>query len=119
MRELLGVKGDYRDRCNQLMEQRVAIWDVLQSSVRPGSMDSEIRLDSAQPNDFGTFFRAHSKIEVVAFNGKKAEQMFGRFVEAQLVPAAIRRVGLPSTSPAYAAMPFSGKLSAWKDALTI
>ena len=117
MRELFGIEGGYDTRCRQLLEQQVALWDVLASSVRPGSMDSDIQMDNARPNDFAAFFAAHSEIEVLAFNGKKAEQLFGRFVKAGEVPSTIRRIGLPSTSPAYAAMPFSGKLSAWRGAL--
>lgn len=117
MRELFGIEGDYDSRCTQLLKQQVALWDVLASSIRPGSMDSDIRMDSARPNDFATFFDAHAKLEIIAFNGKKAEQIFGRFVGTEVVPPTIRCVGLPSTSPAYAAMPFSGKLLAWREAL--
>lgn len=117
MREVFGIAGDYSSRCQQLMDCRVALWDVLKSSVRPGSLDSDIRLDSAQPNDFAAFFGRHAAIERVVFNGRKAEQLFDRFVSAEAVPEPVRRVGLPSTSPAYAAMPFSGKLSAWRDVL--
>jgi len=117
MRDLFDIEGDYDTRCRQLLDRRVALWDVLGSSVRPGSMDSDIQMDSSKPNEFAAFFEIHTGIEIVAFNGKKAEQMFTRFVGPQVVPPATRCVGLPSTSPAYAAMPFSGKLSAWRRAL--
>ena len=93
------------------------MWDVLKSSHRPGSLDSDIRISSAQPNDFDEFFEQHPAIELVAFNGKKAEQMFNRFVDSAITPRKVEQIGLPSTSPAYAAMPFSGKLSAWRKAL--
>ena len=117
MREVFGIEGDYDARCRQLVNQQIALWDVLASSVRPGSMDSDIRMDSARHNDFATFFATHIKIEVVAFNGKKAEQLFRRFVGRDVLPRTSRCIGLPSTSPAYAAMPFSGKLSVWRAAL--
>ncbi len=87
------------------------------SSERPGSLDSDIRMNRSQPNDFGVFFEQHPAIELVAFNGRKAEQMFDRFVNSAITPGTVRQIGLPSTSPAYAAMPFSGKLSAWRRAL--
>ena len=117
MRELFGIEGDYQSRCEQLTAHRIAIWDVLASSVRPGSLDADIRLDTAQANDFRGFFAAHAEIRLVAFNGRKAEDMFRRVVVADCLEDAVARVGLPSTSPAYAAMPFSGKLSAWGEAL--
>ena len=117
MRDLFGIEGDYSVRCTQLIENRIALWDVLQSSVRPGSMDADIQLDSASANDFPGFLREHRDIRVIAFNGKKAEQLFRRLVPADTITPEISLVGLPSTSPAYAAMPFSGKLAAWRTAL--
>lgn len=117
MREMLGVHGDYASRCRQLASQGIALWDVLHSSVRPGSMDAAIRLDTSRVNDFGTFFSRHRQLALIAFNGAKAEQLYRRFVDPLGVTPALRRVRLPSTSPAYASMPFSGKLAAWRDAL--
>lgn len=117
MRELFGIEGDYRSRCEQLTRQRVALWDVLQSSVRPGSLDSAIQLDSVVSNDFTAFFVEHAHVQLIAFNGRKAEQLFARNVDDGVANSRIRRVSLPSTSPAYAAMPFSGKLAAWRAAL--
>lgn len=117
MRELFGVDGAYEARCAGLVENGIALWDVLHSSVRPGSMDADIRLHGATANDFAGFFDNHASIELIAFNGKKAEQLFVKFVDGSGVAPGISRVGLPSTSPAYASMPFSGKLAAWRAAL--
>jgi hypoxanthine-DNA glycosylase len=116
MREVFGIEGEYRHRCIQLSERQVALWDVLKSSERPGSLDSDIRMNSAQPNDFEVFFKQHPAIELLAFNGRKAEQMFTRFVDPALTPRRVGQIDLPSTSPAYAAMPFSGKLAVWRNA---
>ena len=118
MGELYGVEGEYASRCEQLSRHGIALWDVLHSSVRPGSMDASIRLDSAVTNDFKAFFARHPNVELIAFNGRKAEQLFQRKVSDEMIGRWIERVGLPSTSPAYAAMPFSGKLAAWRAALT-
>jgi len=80
-------------------------------------MDADIRMDSAVINDFRGFLAQHAEIRLIAFNGRKAEQLFTRFVAVDDVADDIRRLGLPSTSPAYASMPFSGKLAAWRTAL--
>jgi G:T/U-mismatch repair DNA glycosylase len=82
-------------------------------------MDADIRTDTARPNDFAGFFAAHGDIELIAFNGRKAAQLFKRFVEPQAISAGVRRASLPSTSPAYASMPFSSKLAAWREALQL
>mgnify|MGYP001813067776 CR=1 FL=1 len=117
MHELFGVEGDYASRCEGLTDHGIALWDVLRSSVRPGSMDADIRLASATANDFATFFAGHPRIRLVAFNGRKAEQLFGRFADPIGIDRGIARVGLPSTSPAYASLPYPGKLKAWRQAL--
>lgn len=117
MREIFGIEGDYVTRCRQLAENRVALWDVLMSSHRPGSMDANISISEATPNDFASFLEHHQSIRLIAFNGRKAEQLFGRFVDPLGVAEDIRRTVLPSTSPAYASLSFAGKLAAWREAL--
>jgi double-stranded uracil-DNA glycosylase len=119
MSALLGVSGDYQSRCGQLTRERIAVWDVLASSVRPGSMDADIRLDSAQPNDFAKFLAEHTGIERIGFNGRKAEQLFRRLVMPNLEPPLPQLISLPSTSPAYAAMSFNDKLEAWASRLEL
>ena len=117
MRELFGIEGSYADRCEQLVINRIALWDVLQSSLRPGSMDAKIRVDTARANDFEGFLAAYPGIRLIAFNGRKAEALFAKFVNIKAPGDSIQRVGLPSTSPAYAAMSFSGKLALWRQAI--
>lgn len=121
MREVYGIDGEYADRCSGLIENRVALWDVLQASVRRGSLDADIREDTARANDFASFLAAHTDVCSILFNGKKAESLFMRMVANEQSFAArlseVQLQGLPSTSPAYASMRFSGKLAAWKAAL--
>ncbi|NIV17299.1 MAG: DNA-deoxyinosine glycosylase [Woeseiaceae bacterium] len=114
MRELVGAMGSYERRCSALTESRIALWDVLKQSVRPGSLDADIRLETAQANDFGAFLDAHAGIELICFNGRKAEQIFRKFVKLETTP---RLASLPSTSPAHAAMSFDEKLEAWRSTI--
>ena len=106
----------YPRRVNVLTANRVALWDVLAAAERPGSLDSSIVQASVKANDFATFFRSHPRIRCVCFNGRKAEEMYRRFVFPGLPPefATIQYVSLPSTSPAHAGMPFAEKLVRWK-----
>ena len=117
MAEILGIRGAYEERAAQLIANHIALWDVLASSVRPGSMDADISLERARANDFSTFFAGHPGLRTIAFNGKKAEQLFTRLAADAITDNSLRLIGLPSTSPAYAAMPFSGKLAAWRAAV--
>jgi hypoxanthine-DNA glycosylase len=114
MGEIANATGAYAQRCKALEAARIALWDVLASSIRPGSLDTDIRLDSAVANDFGSFFRTHPELRLVCFNGRKAEQMYRRFAGQVSKSRNLRFECLPSTSPAHAAMPFGEKLSQWR-----
>ena len=118
MMQIFGISGDYDERCARLRDSSLALWDVLRASVRPGSLDADIQRESATANDFRKFLSVNTEIERIAFNGKKAEQLFRTMVPSKHYEH-IQLVGLPSTSPAYAAMPFEGKLSLWRAGLEI
>ena len=106
----------YAQKVRMLTRHRVALWDVLAAAERPGSLDSSIVPASALANDFEGFFRAHSSIRRVFFNGRKAEEIFRRRVLPTLGArfAGIRYECLPSTSPAHAGMPLAEKLERWR-----
>jgi hypoxanthine-DNA glycosylase len=114
MGEIAGATGSYEKRKQALLDARIAVWDVLASSVRPGSMDADIRMSSAVSNDFATFFSEHRHLRLVCFNGRKAETMFRRFVMPSMPAEDLDFELLPSTSPAYASRSFADKLSDWR-----
>jgi hypoxanthine-DNA glycosylase len=112
--ELYGFAAEdpYAQRTAALTAHRIAVWDVLASCRRAGSLDSAVRPDSMVANDFGDFFGSHPTIERVLFNGAAAEKNFRRLV-GEVGPASVR---LPSTSPAQT-MRYEAKLAAWRTAL--
>lgn len=105
---------DYTARCQALVREKIALWDVLRSCRRPGSLDSNIDSSSLDINDFAAFFDRHRQIETVLLNGGKAAQLFQRHVPLNPV---IKTLQLPSTSPAHAAMSFQIKLEKWRLAI--
>ncbi|HEY0563373.1 MAG TPA: DNA-deoxyinosine glycosylase, partial [Methylophilus sp.] len=113
----------YTQRVERLMAAKVAVWDVLRSCVRTGSLDSAIEPGSRVVNDFGLFFLQHPHIKLVALNGAEAEKSFKTLVLPTLKCNAsfnlneIRLVRLPSTSPAHT-LSLKYKTSAWREALT-
>ena len=113
MSSLLSLNGEYATRCAQLREHRVAVWDVLRESVRPGSMDADIRVETARANDFAALLDTCADLQLIAFNGKSAEKLFRRLVLPELAIGSIALASLPSTSPAYAAMSFAAKRELW------
>lgn len=103
----------YPERVAALQEHGIAVWDVLRSCRRVGSLDSAVERDSMVPNDFRQFFDDHREIELVVFNGAAAEANYRRLVHIEPSPARVR---LPSTSPAHT-MVYADKLDAWRAVL--
>ena len=113
--ELFGFDpaAPYGERTAALIEQGVAVWDVLQFCRRAGSLDSAVERDSMEPNDFESFFHEHPSIERVFFTGGAAEANYRRLVRTT---AEVTCARLPSTSPAHT-VPVAAKLAAWRDIL--
>ena len=108
------ASAPYKARAQALKSARIALWDVLQSCVRQGSLDTMIERDTEIANDFRKFFRVHGKITHVFFNGNKAEASFRRHGLPDVETCSLRYIRLPSTSPANASVPFARKLEAWR-----
>jgi hypoxanthine-DNA glycosylase len=116
--EIVGAGPDlgYEERLHALTAAGIALWDVLQSCRRPGSLDADIVGSTVVRNDFATFFRAHPRIRRVVFNGATAERLYRRLVLPGLAEAPLAYTRLPSTSPAHAALTYDRKLAAWRAA---
>lgn len=108
------AEAPYEERCAALTGHGVAVWDVLRSCRREGSLDSAVEPDSMVPNDFQSLFTDHPGIARVLFNGAAAEKNFIGLVS---VTADLRYQRLPSTSPAQT-MRFEDKLAIWREALS-
>jgi len=121
MQTVYGIdrQASYAQRCAGLVAQGIAVWDVLGSCLRNGSLDADIDPASIVANDFASFLRRHPAVRRIGFNGAMAQKTFAREVQPTLsVPhAAIRQVRLPSTSPANASFSFERKLAAWREFL--
>lgn len=116
MAELLAFDAgcDYQQRCGQLRMAGIALWDVLQSCVRPGSLDAAIDDKTAQANDFQAFFSRFHRLDRVFFNGATAERLFIKQVLPLLPVQRLSLQRLPSTSPAHAGMSYKQKLQCWQ-----
>jgi TDG/mug DNA glycosylase family protein len=103
----------YAERKALVLQQQLALWDVVQRGERQGSLDNKIR--HAEPNDFAWLFATYPNLRAIVLNGRKAHDLFERLVMKQ--PAftsldQIPRLLMPSTSPA-ATLPLSEKIKRW------
>lgn len=107
---------NYEQRKQLLSDHKIALWDVLTSCYRKGSLDSDIDHSTIETNNFNIFFSKHKNIKAVFFNGTKAEQLFNKYILDNLEEQhqSLKYYKLPSTSPAHAAMTTEQKLLKWK-----
>jgi len=111
-----GPNLPFEDRVHILKQHGIAVWDVLASCVRPGSLDSNITNEI--PNDFAAFFASHPLITHIGLNGGKAAASFRRHAAGHCPGHTVVTV-LPSTSPAHAARTFEQKCALWRAALPL
>ena len=107
---------DYEQKKTMLLNNRIALWDVLNTCQRKGSLDSSIKNNTIIVNDFNSFFTRHSSIKAVYFNGTRAQQEYNKHVLPALDKkfSTITYTRLPSTSPAMASLSREQKLHQWK-----
>jgi hypoxanthine-DNA glycosylase len=106
-----GPTDIFEEKKQILLNNKIALWDVLETCDREGSLDSKIK--NPIPNNFNKLFKIYPQIEKVFFNGKKAEQLFRSFVLDKIDSSTLEFFVLPSTSPANT-MRFEDKLAQWK-----
>lgn len=114
---LSGARGlEYEQRKELLLQNRIALWDVLYTCQRKGSLDASIKNETVVVNDFGNFYSEHPQIKSVFFNGTRAQQEYNKRVLPTLDQrfSGINYVRLPSTSPAMASLSREQKLQAWR-----
>ncbi|MCK5129816.1 MAG: DNA-deoxyinosine glycosylase [Clostridiales bacterium] len=86
----------YESKCEFLLSKKIALWDVINTCNREGSLDSDIKNEII--NDFHVFFNKHNNIKFIIFNGGKAEKTFKKYIGKSMFPN-IKFFKLPSTSP--------------------
>lgn len=107
----------YVQRLQALQNAGIALWDVLQSCERSGSLDTSIVATTRLVNDFAGFLRDYPGIRYIFFNGSRAYTILRRHSLKECLPPHLCFTRLPSTSPAHARMTFAQKLTAWQSIL--
>ncbi|WP_108821483.1 DNA-deoxyinosine glycosylase [Dysgonomonas sp. Marseille-P4361] len=103
------LPDNYSEKNALLIENNIAIWDVLDSCEGEGSLDSNIR--NEKPNDFETFFKEYPRIKHIFFTGQKAAQLYKKHIGFN---SDKTYTTLPSPSPANARMTLEKKTEEWK-----
>ncbi len=91
-----------------VLQNNLALWDVIESCEIVGSSDSSITDVTA--NDLSIIIE-NSRVERIFVNGKTAEKYYNKYTYPK---TGIKAVCLPSTSPANAAWSLERLVEAWK-----
>lgn len=90
-----------------LLQNKIALWDVVKSCTISGSSDSTIK--DVVPNDIGQILHT-ADISQIFTNGGTADKLYKKHIYPYTGRTAIK---LPSTSPANASFTLARLLSEW------
>lgn len=102
---------DYSQKLGILKKHHIALWDVIDSCERKGSLDSEIRNEEA--NQIAELLEEHPDIKAIFCNGGKSYKNLQKILGKNFrIPVYL----LPSTSPLHT-ISLERKLEEWKKIL--
>jgi len=117
MEKLFKVYSDfeYKQRLKLLLNNKIALWDVIESCERKGSLDSSIQDETVLVNDFADLLLEYQNIKYIFCNGNAAYSAFQKYAMPELEKFLnIEVYKLPSSSPANARMSLDEKTLSWE-----
>lgn len=99
---------DYTERLETLKKHHIALWDVIDTCERKGSLDSEIK--NEETNQIAELLEEHPNVKAIFCNGGKSykslQKLLGKNYRLPIYQ-------LPSTSPLHT-VSFEKKFEEWK-----
>lgn len=105
----------YNKKLETLLNNNFALWDVIKTCNRIGSLDSDIQNET--PNEITKLLKKYSNIEIICLNGNKAYSAFKKHFPDLL--KSYRCFKLPSTSPANARYRLEDLYNEWQKAVEV
>ena len=104
---------NYQERLQILLKNKFALWDVIESCNREGSLDTDIKNEI--PNNITDLLKQYHNIKGIILNGSKAYSAFKKYFLELL--KYYKCYKLPSTSPANAKYKLENLYKEWKTAI--
>ncbi|MBQ9246446.1 DNA-deoxyinosine glycosylase [bacterium] len=104
-------KENYKIKTSVLLKNNIALWDVIQSCTREGSLDTNIQ--NVKPNNIIGLIKKYPGIKKILCNGTKSYELFVKNNKNIEVPI----IKVPSTSPANAKYSFEKLKDEWINAI--
>lgn len=105
--------SSYERKIEIILKNRFAIWDVIKTCKRKGSLDSNIQNEI--PNEIDRLLEKYKNIKTIILNGNKAYQAFKKYFPEIMDEYDCYK--LPSTSPANAKFKLEDLYKIWHAAL--
>ncbi len=99
------------DKINLILNNNLALWDVLASCNIHASEDSSIK--NEEVNDIAKLINIYN-IKVIVFNGNTAYKFYKKYFKNI---KNVKELVLPSTSPANAKFCYNKLLEIWKESI--
>lgn len=101
---------DYEEKIQVILNNGFALWDVIASCDREGSLDSNI--GNEKPNKIRELLAKYKNIKVICLNGNKSYSAFAKYFPDLL--KTYKCCKMPSTSPANARYTLETLYKEWK-----
>lgn len=105
---------NYPQKLQVLLKNRIALWDVIGTCTRKGSLDSNIQNET--PNNIPELLKQFSNINTICLNGNKAYAAFKKYFPDLLKKCNCYK--LPSTSPANARYKLNDLYREWESVIS-
>lgn len=103
----------YEEKTQIILRHHIALWDVIHSCERQGSLDSAIHHE--QVNDITALLKQNPSIAQILCNGRKSYHLYQRHFSSVPLPC----IYLPSTSNANRSIKEAALYAKWEAALSI
>lgn len=101
---------DYDLKLKTLLKNNIALWDIIKSCKRDGSLDSDIQNEN--PNDIRKLLKKYPNIKTICLNGNKSYSAFKKYFPDLLEKYNCHK--MPSTSPTNARYSLNKLIEEWK-----
>jgi hypoxanthine-DNA glycosylase len=105
------VPNDIQEKTEMLVNNHIALWDVIASCSIIGSSDASIT--DVVPNDLSKILET-ADLQAIYCNGTKAYELYQKYIYPT---NKIQATKLPSTSPANASYSFEQLVGVWRSIL--
>ena len=110
-KEPLLYEFDYDNKLKTLLDNKIALWDTIQTCKREGSLDSDIQNEI--PNDIRQLLKKYPQIKTICLNGNKSYSSFKKYFPD--LTEEYNCLKMPSTSPANARYSLNALIEEWAE----